>query len=209
MNILNQEITAGIPAGFAVSVILAVIGIIVYMKVGRHHKTSALILTILLLTAICAEAFFLPTASVIELIILIAAYVISEKTKDANVRRDDGTWINARKFTDDYTEGDSGTGCYVITVFDKENVDNHAQGYEKAYVGSSHNISKEIYNVLTNKSISRAYEDLQEGKHAFVKVVPCTKENVNEMQERLIRMYDGIPYMISFKEAREKRMKKQ
>ena len=209
MNILNQEITAGIPAGFAVSVILAVIGIIVYMKVGRHHKTSALILTILLLTAICAEAFFLPTASVIELIILIAAYVISEKTKDANVRRDDGTWINARKFTDDYTEGDSGTGCYVITVFDKENVDNHAQGYEKAYVGSSHNISKEIYNVLTNKSISRAYEDLQEGKHAFVKVVPCTKENVNEMQERLIRMYNGIPYMISFKEAREKRMKKQ
>ncbi|GEM_PF-3104061 len=209
MNILNQEITAGIPAGFAVSVVLAVIGIIVYMKVGRHHKTSALILTILLLTAICAEAFFLPTASVIELIILIAAYVISEKTKDANVRRDDGTWINARKFTDDYTEGDSGTGCYVITVFDKENVDNHAQGYEKAYVGSSHNISKEIYNVLTNKSISRAYEDLQEGKHAFVKVVPCTKENVNEMQERLIRMYDGIPYMISFKEAREKRMKKQ
>ena len=209
MNILNQEITAGIPAGFAVSVILAVIGIIVYMKVGRHHKTSALILTILLLTAICAEAFFLPTASVIELIILIAAYVISEKSKDANVRKDDGSWINARKFTDDYTESDSGTGCYVITVFDKENVDNHAQGYEKAYVGSSHNISKEIYNVLTNKSISRAYEDLQEGKHAFVKVVPCTKENVNEMQERLIRMYDGIPYMISFKEAREKRMKKQ
>ena len=88
-------------------------------------------------------------------------------------------------------------------------MDNHAQGYEKAYVGSSHNISKEIYNVLTNKSISHAYEDLQEGKHAFVKVVPCTKENVNEMQERLIRMYDGIPYMISFKEAREKRMKKQ
>ncbi len=209
MNILNQEITAGIPAGFAVSVILAVIGIIVYMKVGRHHKTSALILTILLLTAICAEAFFLPTASVIELIILIAAYVISEKSKDANVRKDDGSWINARKFTDDYTESDSGTGCYVITVFDKENVDNHAQGYEKAYVGSSHNISKEIYNVLTNKSISRAYEDLQEGKHAFVKVVPCTKENVNEMQERLIRMYNGIPYMISFKEAREKRMKKQ
>ncbi|MBQ6451092.1 MAG: hypothetical protein IJJ29_04125 [Solobacterium sp.] len=209
MNIINQEITAGIPAGFAVSVILAVIGIIVYMKVGRHHKTSALILTILLLTAICAEAFFLPTASVIELIILIAAYVISEKSKDANVRKDDGSWINARKFTDDYTESDSGTGCYVITVFDKENVDNHAQGYEKAYVGSSHNISKEIYNVLTNKSISRAYEDLQEGKHAFVKVVPCTKENVNEMQERLIRMYDGIPYMISFKEAREKRMKKQ
>ena len=209
MNILNQEITAGIPAGFAVSVILAVIGIIVYMKVGRHHKTSALILPILLLTAICAEAFFLPTASVIELIILIAAYVISEKSKDANVRKDDGSWINARKFTDDYTESDSGTGCYVITVFDKENVDNHAQGYEKAYVGSSHNISKEIYNVLTNKSISRAYEDLQEGKHAFVKVVPCTKENVNEMQERLIRMYNGIPYMISFKEAREKRMKKQ
>ncbi len=209
MNILNQEITAGIPAGFAVSVILAVIGIIVYMKVGRHHRTSALILTILLLTAICAEAFFLPTASVIELIILIAAYVISEKSKDANVRKDDGSWINARKFTDDYTESDSGTGCYVITVFDKENVDNHAQGYEKAYVGSSHNISKEIYNVLTNKSISRAYEDLQEGKHAFVKIVPCTKENVNEMQERLIRMYDGIPYMISFKEAREKRMKKQ
>lgn len=209
MNILNQEITAGIPAGFAVSVILAVIGIIVYMKVGRHHRTSALILTILLLTAICAEAFFLPTASVIELIILIAAYVISEKSKDANVRKDDGSWINARKFTDDYTESDSGTGCYVITVFDKENVDNHAQGYEKAYVGSSHNISKEIYNVLTNKSISRAYEDLQEGKHAFVKVVPCTKENVNEMQERLIRMYNGIPYMISFKEAREKRMKKQ
>ncbi len=209
MNILSQEITAGIPAGFAVSVILAVIGIIVYMKVGRHHKTSALILTILLLTAICIEAFFLPTASVIELIILIAAYVISEKSKDANVRKDDGSWINARKFTDHYTESDSGTGCYVITVFDKENVDNHAQGYEKAYVGSSHNISKEIYNVLTNKSISRAYEDLQEGKHAFVKVVPCTKENVNEMQERLIRMYDGIPYMISFKEAREKRMKKQ
>ena len=209
MNILNQEITAGIPAGFAVSVILAVIGIIVYMKVGRHHRTSALILTILLLTAICAEAFFLPTASVIELIILIAAYVISEKSKDANVRKDDGSWINARKFTDDYTESDSGTGCYVITVFDKENVDNHAQGYEKAYVGSSHNISKEIYNVLTNKSISRAYEDLQEGKHAFVKIVPCTKENVNEMQERLIRMYNGIPYMISFKEKRKKRMKKQ
>ena len=35
MNIINQEITAGIPAGFAVSVILAVIGIIVYMRIKR------------------------------------------------------------------------------------------------------------------------------------------------------------------------------
>ena len=40
MEVLNQEVIQGIPLGFILCVILAIIGIIIYMKVGRHHRTS-------------------------------------------------------------------------------------------------------------------------------------------------------------------------
>ncbi|MBR2669037.1 MAG: hypothetical protein IKE36_04480 [Solobacterium sp.] len=211
MEVLNQEVIQGIPLGFILCVILAIIGIIIYMKVGRHHRTSALVMTIALLTAVCVESYFYPLASLLEMIALIAAYVISEKTKDASVKSSDkNEWVDSSAFKDQYqADGEAKPGCYVITVYDQPVKDANYDSYEKAYVGSSRNINKEVFNVLTNKSISRAYEDLQNGKYAYVKVLPCTEDNMNETQERLIRMYDGIPYMISFKEAREKRMQKK
>ena len=153
--------------------------------------------------AILSDFFSLPG---LILSIFLALYpIIQYKSSRKKIAVEHIDWTKVDEFERNYDESKQDySGCYVILSFPLPVTNNDYSHYETAYVGSSSNINKEIHKVINNKTLSRVYKDLQEGKILYLSIHPVEMSEIDKLQEKLIDQYHAVPYLLSFKEVREK-----
>ena len=195
---------------FIASAVLALAALVLYVTKTGYHKTSIIAgVTAYLIGCVIVSLFF-PVPGLILTIVSMIGYFIYFRKLTAGMKADEGEWIYYEDFEADYAaHPEDFSGCYVILTFPEKKNDSRYDNYETAYVGSSSSLRKEVHGVLTNKTLSRVYDDIQNGKHPYIKLVQADAEHINSIQEKLITMYNGVPYLLSFKEVREKRKNAQ
>lgn len=84
-----------------------------------------------------------------------------------------------------------GPGCYVITVYSKNrrmNRKNYMK-YENVYVGQSVHICQRVHNHFNGKGNGNVYADIKYGKSVYVRLVPCRRTQMNELEKELIEAF--------------------
>ncbi|MEE0859767.1 MAG: GIY-YIG nuclease family protein [Acutalibacteraceae bacterium] len=102
-------------------------------------------------------------------------------------------WIiekSGKKGTAGYKYNDR-PGCYVITVYDDYVTGNNYSKYENIYIGQSVNICQRVHNHFTGKGKGDIYADIKYGKHVYVRLVPCGKKEMNNMEKQLIKAFNA------------------
>ena len=85
-------------------------------------------------------------------------------------------------------------GCYVILIYRHPRFLPITAGYTNVYVGQSLGVYHRIHNHLNRKGNGDVYADARDGKHIEIEVYPCRKEQMNDLEIRLIRKYDAEEY---------------
>lgn len=102
-------------------------------------------------------------------------------------------WISAKygkKGVAGYKYNDT-PGCYVITIFSDPVTDGNFFNYENIYIGQSVNVCQRVHNHFNGKGKGDVYADIKYGKYAYVRIVPCRKEQMNQMEKDLIRAFNA------------------
>lgn len=84
-----------------------------------------------------------------------------------------------------------GCGCYVIVVFDYPVVDNNYLNYENIYIGQSIHVCQRIHNHFNGRGNGDVYADIKYGKYVYVSIVPCYREEMNDLEKQLIRAFNA------------------
>lgn len=82
-------------------------------------------------------------------------------------------------------------GCYVITIFDNPVLNGDYTQYKNIYIGQSIKMCKRVHDHFNGKGNGEVYADIKYGKHAYVRLVPCSKENLNNVEKKLIRAFNA------------------
>lgn len=198
MENLNIEIT------FIIAIAIALLGFLVFFKgTGYHSKTKKIYATIILVLLLVVSYFFPLPGSIALAILVIIYYCYYRKTISTLSMKDDD-FITYEEFEANYKQEDlDESGCYIITTYSSKDPSNMNQ-YLAAYVGSSKKVNKEVHSILNNKMLSRVYRDINEGKYAYIRIIPVEEEQLDSNRQKLIDLYHGIPYLMSFSEVKQK-----
>ncbi len=82
-------------------------------------------------------------------------------------------------------------GCYVILMFDREVRNGEYTGYDDIYIGQSVNVTHRVHSHFTGKGNGDVYADLKFGRYAYVQLIPCEREDMNELERALIEEFDA------------------
>ncbi|MBR2825772.1 MAG: hypothetical protein IKE51_05865 [Solobacterium sp.] len=190
---------------FVATIIVICIGLFLFFKKTGFHTKKSIILNVLIYLGIGILSYFYSSIGLLLTILLTAYhfyhhYAVTQSISLSNVK-----WIPSVEFENNYDESkEDESGCYVMLSFPLPVKDGNYKNYETAYVGSSTNVHKEIHKVINNKTLSRVYDDLQKGKYIYISIHPVNMSEIDQLQEKLISQYHGVPYLLSFKEVREK-----
>lgn len=115
----------------------------------------------------------------------------------------DSLFLSAEEFEDNWISGAGRKtqdgwkyhefpGCYVILFFDMEpEVEDDFDRYQDVYVGQSLNVTERVHHHFTGYGRGDVYADLKAGRFVYVKMVPCDKEGLNDLERALIEEYDA------------------
>lgn len=190
---------------FIATIIVVGIGIYLYVKKTGFHTKNQILVTCLLYLGILILSYFLSLPGLICAIALTLFHLIRYRQSQAKIAIETIDWIPSQKFEENYEETKPDeSGCYVMLSFPLPVTDGNYKNYETAYVGSSTHVNKEVHKVINNKTLSRVYEDIKNGKYIYISIHPVAMDEINQLQEKLIAKYNAVPYLLSFKEVREK-----
>lgn len=81
-------------------------------------------------------------------------------------------------------------GCYVILLFDHppEDGDDFDRPAD-VYVGQSLNVTERVHQHFTGFGKGDVYADLKAGRYVYVKLIPCDREALNDLERALIEEY--------------------
>ena len=83
-------------------------------------------------------------------------------------------------------------GCYVILFYDvKPEVEDDFDRYHDVYVGQSLNVTERVHHHFTGYGRGDVYADLKAGRFVYVKLIPCDREGLNDLEKALIEEYDA------------------
>ena len=190
---------------FYAAVAAALLGLLLYLFGTGFHTLKQRILfgAVMVLCAVCAWFLPLPGLVCAVLITLIMFINYRRSLNRLSFRRED--WMTASDFESAYREDTDKSGNYVILSVPAGTDD--PSRYERAYVGGSPTVYKEVHHVLSDRMLSRVYDDLQSGMSCWIRIIPAPKETLDADRQKLIDLYHGIPYLLSFDEVRKKREK--
>ena len=81
-------------------------------------------------------------------------------------------------------------GCYVILFYDvKPDVEDDFDRYHDVYVGQSLNVTERVHHHFTGYGRGDVYADLKAGRYVYVKLIPCEREGLNDLERALIDEY--------------------
>lgn len=85
------------------------------------------------------------------------------------------------------------SGCYLILIADKKSTSSTIlQNYSDVYAGQSVNIANRVYQHFTGHGNGDVYADIKYGKNVFVKLFPCAKSEMNNLECTLIERFNGL-----------------
>ena len=89
-----------------------------------------------------------------------------------------------KEFYSDYS------GCYVILIFNK--VPNaEFSNYCDVYCGQSQTVLHRVKKHLSGYGNGNIFADIKYGKKAFIKILPCKLEQMNDLEKYLIEKYNA------------------
>lgn len=100
-----------------------------------------------------------------------------------------GNWKTTKsgnKVTGGYKTLDQ-PGCYVIVTSPSPD----GKAYENVYVGQSLHVCSRVRNHLTGHGNGDVYTDVRNGKPVFVKIVPCSAQQMNDLERDLIKAFNA------------------
>ena len=100
-----------------------------------------------------------------------------------------GNWKTTKsgnKVTGGYKTLDQ-PGCYVIVTSPSPD----GKAYENVYVGQSLHVCSRVRNHLTGHGNGDVYADVRNGKPVFVKIVPCSAQQMNDLERDLIKAFNA------------------
>jgi len=77
-------------------------------------------------------------------------------------------------------------GCYVILIFDRPVLTGDYTRYDDIYIGQSVNVTRRVHSHFTGKGNGDVYADLKFGRYAYVQMIPCPREEMNDLERALI-----------------------
>jgi len=80
-------------------------------------------------------------------------------------------------------------GCYCLFIFEKPPRSGSYLGYDDIYIGQSVNVTRRVHGHLTGKGKGDVYADIKYGPSVSVELVPCEKEDMNEVEKALIAQF--------------------
>lgn len=83
-------------------------------------------------------------------------------------------------------------GCYVILIYDL--VPEEGDDFDRpsdVYVGQSLNVTERVHHHFTGFGKGDVYADRKAGRHVYVKLIPCDKEGLNDLERALIEEYNA------------------
>ncbi|MBR2990924.1 MAG: hypothetical protein IKF51_05625 [Solobacterium sp.] len=190
---------------FYAAIVISVLGLLLYLfGTGfRTWKQKLVYGTVMVLCAVCAWFLPLPGLVLSVVITLIMFLNYRRSLSRLSFRKED--WQSAADFEASYRDEKEDSGNYVILTAPAGTEDPSA--YETAYVGGSPTVYKEVHHVLNDRMLSKVHDDLQAGKVCWIRIIPAPRESLDADRQKLIELYHGIPYLLSFDEVRKKREK--
>ena len=92
------------------------------------------------------------------------------------------TTKSGNKVTGGYKTMDQ-PGCYVIVTSPLPD----GTAFENVYVGQSLHVCSRVRNHLTGHGNGDVYADVRNGKPVFVKIAPCSPQQMNALEKSLIK----------------------
>lgn len=78
-------------------------------------------------------------------------------------------------------------GCYVIVTSPSPD----GTAFENVYVGQSLHVCSRVRNHLTGHGNGDVYADVRNGKPVFVKIAPCSPQQMNALEKSLIKSFNA------------------
>ena len=78
-------------------------------------------------------------------------------------------------------------GCYVIVTSPLPD----GTAFENVYVGQSLHVCSRVRNHLTGHGNGDVYSDVRNGKPVFVKIAPCSPQQMNALEKSLIKAFNA------------------
>ena len=103
------------------------------------------------------------------------------------------TQTNGSQILDGYKKRYATSGCYLILIADKKSTPSTIlNNYSEIYAGQSVNIAERVHQHFTGHGNGDVYADVKYGKCVFVKLFPCPKEKMNDLECTLIERFNGL-----------------
>lgn len=81
-------------------------------------------------------------------------------------------------------------GCYVILFYDEKPLaEEDFDRYQDVYVGQSLNVTARVHHHFTGYGRGDVYADLKAGRYTYVKLIPCDRDGLNDLERALIEEY--------------------
>ena len=96
------------------------------------------------------------------------------------------TTKSGNKVTGGYKTMDQ-PGCYVIVTSPLPD----GTAFENVYVGQSLHVCSRVRNHLTGHGNGDVYADVRNGKPVFVKIAPCSPQQMNALEKSLIKAFNA------------------
>ena len=113
----------------------------------------------------------------------------------------DGDFLSAEEFEANWILGEARRaedgykyhvfpGCYIILFFDMlpEEGDDFDRP-DDVYVGQSLHVTERVHHHFTGYGRGDVYADRKAGRHVYVKMIPCDREGLNDLERALIEEY--------------------
>lgn len=81
------------------------------------------------------------------------------------------------------------SGCYVIFIFDKPVRGGNYTNFDDIYIGQSVNVTRRVHGHLTGKGKGDVYADIKYGRYAYIELIPCDRDEMNELEKALIEVF--------------------
>ena len=81
------------------------------------------------------------------------------------------------------------SGCYVIVIFEEPVTNGDYRGYDEIYIGQSVNVTNRVHSHFTGKGNGDVYADIKYGSAVYVQMVPCEREEMNDLERALIDVF--------------------
>lgn len=82
-------------------------------------------------------------------------------------------------------------GCYVIRIYDAEVTNGDFETFDDIYIGQSVNVTNRVHNHFTGKGNGDVYADLKYGRFVYLQIVPCKREELNDLEKALIAEFQA------------------